>query len=250
VTPLLLALLFAAPDSGTAPRWRAGLTYGFEAFTRDRTTWHAASAQVSRRFSKGTLIGELLAARRFDLTDRGVAVDAYRTLRPRAYGNLRVQVVPGANVLPRLDVAAGHRLKRLGGVEFSAGYRRMQYPHDHADLFSAGVAKYAGNWYLRARTTIVPKAGSTGISGALAARRYLATPDEYLDVQGGLGEELLTVGTGPNGPDVQVRKNRFAAVRIQKRLTSWLGASLGATYNSTDGFPDRRGLTVGVSHRW
>jgi YaiO family outer membrane protein len=248
--PLLFALLMAAPDSVAAPRWRAGLTYGFEAFTRDRTTWHAASAQLSRRLAHGTLIGELLTARRFDRTDRGAAVDAYRTLWPRSYGNLRVQVAPGSDVLPRLDVAAEAFQSVTGGIEFSAGYRRMQYPHDHADLFSAGVAKYTGNWYLRARTTIVPKAGSTGVSASLAARRYLATPDDFLDVQGGLGEELLTVGTGPNGPDVQVRANRFAAVRIQKLLTSRLGVSVGATFNGTDGFPDRRGLTVGVSHRW
>lgn len=249
MTPLLIALLIAVPDSAAAP-WRAGLTYGFEAFTRDRTTWHAASAQVSRRFAHGTLIGELRSVRRFDLTDRAVAVDAYRALWPRAYGNLRVQFAPGADVLPRLDVATEAFQAVTGGIEFSAGYRRMQYAHDHADLFSAGVAKYVGNWYLRARTTIVPKTGTTGVSGSLAVRRYLATPDEYLDVQGGLGEELLTVGTGPNGPDIQVRANRFVAVRLQKRLTSWLGASVGVTYNSTNGLPARRGMTIGVSHRW
>jgi YaiO family outer membrane protein len=250
VTPLLFALLVATPDTVVAPKWQAGVRYGFEAFTRDRATWQAASAQLGHRFAHGTLIAELLTATRFDLTDRGGALDAYHRLWPHSYGNLRVQVAPGADVLPRLDVSTEVFQGVPGGFEFSVGYRRMQYAHDHADLFSAGVAKYTGNWYLRARTTVVPKAGTTGVSGSLAVRRYLATADDYLDIQGGLGQELITVGAGPGGPDVQVRANRFAAVRIQKLLTSRIGLSVGATYNSTDGLPDRRGLAAGLFCRW
>jgi YaiO family outer membrane protein len=250
VTPLLFALLLAAPDTVTAPRWRAGLNYGFEAFTRDRATWQAASAQLGRRFAHGTLIGELITATRFDLTDRGAALDGYQTLWRRSYGNLRVQVVPDSKVLPRLDVSAEVYQALAGAFEVSAAYRRMQFTHDRANLFSAGLGKYTGNWYLRARTTIVPKSGTTGVSGSLAVRRYLASADDFLDVQVGLGQELITVGSGPNGPDIQVRANRFVALRIQKFVTPAIGVSVGATYNGTDGFPDRRGLSAGASYRW
>ena len=252
MTHLLLALLALVPpaDSGNGLRWQGTLGYGFEAFTRDQATWQSASAQVGRRFDHGTVIGELLAARRFDLTDEGFAVDAYRTLWRGAYGNLRTQVDPGAEVLPRLDVAAEVFQNAKGGFEFSAGYRRMQYAGDHADLWTAGAGKYAGNWYLRARTIVVPRGGTTAVSVSLAVRRYFATADDYLDVQGGLGEELITLGTGPSGPLVEVRRNRYLAATFRTFVTARLGVTVGATFNGTDGLPDRRGLTAGLTTRW
>lgn len=252
MTPVVLVLLLAVPavDSGGALRWHAALGYGFEAFARDRAAWHAASAQVGRRFDHGTVIGELLAARRFDRTDEGLAVDAYRTLWPRAYGNLRVQVDPDAEVLPRLDVAAELFQGVARGFELSGGYRRMQYPNDQADLFTAGAGKYTGNWYLRARAIVVPREGATAVSGSVAVRRYFATTDDYLDVQGGIGEELITVGTGPSGPLVDVRQTRYVAATWRRFVTARLGLTIGATYNAIDGFPDRRGLSFGLMQRW
>lgn len=262
MSPLLLALLLTAPpaDTGGALRWHATLGYGFEAFTQGRTPWQSASAEVGRRFDHGAVIGQVLAARRFGLTDGGVAVDAYRTLWPRAYGNLRVQVDPGADVLPRLDVAAELFHGVRGGFEFSAGYRRMQYAGDHADLISAGAGAYAGNWYLRSRAVVVPRSipvppggasgGALHASVSLAVRRYFATADDYLDVQGGLGEEVIATGAFPSGPLVEVRRTRYLAATFRTFPTPRLGLSVGATFNGTDGFPDRRGLTAGVTTRW
>ena len=250
MTPLLLALLLATPDTVRAPRWNASLTYGFEAFTRTQPTWHAANVQVGRRFTHGTVIGEVLVARRFDRTDQGLAVDAYRTLWHGAYGNLRTQVVPGADVLPRLDVSAEFYQSVGGGFEMSGGYRRMQYRGSRADLWTLRAAKYLPHWYLRARTIVVPHGGTTALSAAVAARRYLATDDEYLDVQAGAGEEIVTVGTGATGPVVEPRRNRVLTATLRKTLTGALGLSAGATYNATGGLPSRRGLSAGLTYRW
>ena len=251
MTPIVLALLLASPDSTPAPRWQAGLTYGFEAFVgHQRATWQAGGVRIGRRFAQGTLIGEVLTARRYAHTDRGFAADLYRTLRPRAYGNLRLQLMPGADVLPRLDATAELFQATSGGYEFSAGLRRMEYASSHATILSAGVAKYLPRWYLRARALVVPHEGATGAAASLQARRYLKTDDDFVDLSAGLGREVVTLGTAPSGPVVELRKNRFVAARVQHALTRGLGLSLVGTWSGTDGLPDRRGLTAGVTWRW
>ena len=243
--PLLLAATLLIPDTGRV--WRAGFSYGFEDFTGARDTWHAATVHVGRRFARGTVIGEFVYARRFHQDRGGLAIDAYHDLWRRAYGNVRVQRVPGGGVVPKTDVA-GEAFQGLpGGWEISGGYRRMAFDSNASDIWSAGVARYAGDWYLRARALLIPRPGTTG-AVLVSVRRYLATPEEYLDVLVGIGSEVIVADSDLGVGDV--RATRSAALTWRRSLTPGLGIQVGAAWNDTEGLPVRRGLAFGVTHRW
>ena len=245
ILPLLLAALLPATAGDTGQVWRASAGYGFEAFTAQRATWQAYQTRVERRFRDGSLALELGDASRFSLWDQTVTLDGYRTLWRRAYGHLALAVGPGARVLPRSDVSGEIHQGFAGGWEVSAGYRHMSFVGQGVGIWHASLAKYAGDWYLHARATAVPQAGKLGGGLALEARRYLATADDYLDVMGGAGNEVVTLASGP-----VVAASRFLAGRYQGFFTRHLGATIGGTWNAQQGIPDRRGLTVGVLYRW
>jgi YaiO family outer membrane protein len=237
----------AAPaDSAAHAEWRAGLEYGFEAFTAGRATWQTWTARVERKAAHGSLALEALDATRFSLWDQSAALDAYRTLWRGAYGNLRVAVAPGARVLPRSDVTAELYQGIAGGWEASVGYRRMNYAGQGVDLWGASLGKYVGDWYVVAHATAVPQSGKLGGGAWLLVRRYLGTADDYLDVSGGVGAEVATLAVD----SVAVSHTQFLTARAQRFLTPRLGVTLGATWNTQQGIPARRGLALGVLYRW
>ncbi len=256
MTPLLALILAAAvgaADTGAVPAadsghgsWRAGLQYGFEDFTAARATWQTWTARVERRWAVGSLAFEAEDATRFSLWDQAAALDGYRTLWRHAYGNLRVSVAPGAQVLPRSDVTAEIYQGIAGGWEASAGYRRMGYAGNGVNLWGASLGKYAGDWYVVVHATAVPQSGKLGGGAWLLVRRYLATADDYVDVSGGAGSEVATLAAD----SVAVSHTRFLAANLQRFVTPRFGLTLGATWNAQQGIPNRRGLVLGVVYRW
>ena len=244
---LVVGTALAAAPADTGARWQAALQYGFEAFTRTLAAWQAASARLERRTPAGSLALEALTATRFGLRDAGGAAEAYWPAWRRAYVNARLQVLPGAAVLPRVDILAEAYQGLPGGWEISAGYRRMAFLGAGVDLWSASAARYAGSWYLRSRLTLVPQAGRLGASGSLLARRYLRSDLDLVELQAGVGREVVVIGAGPV---VDVRGTRFVAARAQVEIARGFALAVAATVNDQKGLPTRRGLTVSVTHRW
>jgi len=256
---LILALAAAAaaappPDTGAVPaatdtaaaQWRASLVYGFEDFTSSWTTWQSWTARLERKSPSGSVALEAATASRFGLWDQGGALDTYHLLWRRAYGNVRLGLAPGARVTPRLDFTTEVYQGLPGDWEASAGYRRMNYAGSGVNLWGASLARYAGNWYLVARLTAVPQSGRLGGGVSLLVRRYLETADDFLDVSGGTGAEVVTLAAD----SVAVERSRFLAVRLQRFVTTTVGFALAATYNTQQGIPTRRGLSLGAMYRW
>jgi YaiO family outer membrane protein len=233
-------------DSTTRAAWRGTLTYGFEAFTAGRATWQAWMARVERKTPQGSLALEALHSSRFSLWDDAGALDAYHTLWRRAYGNVRIALAPGAQVLPRLDATAEVFQGVGGGWEASAGYRRMSFSGSGVNLWSASLAKYVGNWYVVARGTAVPQSGKLGGGVGLLVRRYFQSANDFLDVSGGTGSEVVTLGAD----SVNVSRSQSLSVRLQHFVSARVGLTIAATFDTQQGIPNRRGLVFGGLYRW
>lgn len=238
-----LTVLLTAQDS--LP-WRAAASYGFEAFNGSRSPWHAATLALSRHAPRLTAIAQADAYRRFDITDLAAVADVYTTFRPGTYAEWRVQWAPDAEVVAQTE--AGLELFHAPGRgwEFSAGYRHAEYAASAVDVANASAAHYKGDWYLRLRGTAAFQSGSEGLSFALLARRIGGNPDDLAELQGGLGEDILTLAPG----SVDLTPTAFVAARWQRRLSSRFGGSVTASWNRQQGIPDRAGLTVGAFTRW
>jgi YaiO family outer membrane protein len=239
------ALVLALAAQDTVP-WRAQLTVGSEAFTGSRSPWHAAGAVVSRRAGRHTVQAEVIGVRRFDLTDVSAGLEGYLPVAPRTYVDARLAAGPGADVIARVDIGVELFRGVGGGWEASAGWRQLSYAAADVGIAAASAAKYAGDWYLRARVTLAFQGGREGPGLSLLARRALGGADDLAEVQGGLGQEVVTLAPQV----VDVARTAFLAARWQRRLGLRWGCSAAASWARQERIPDRAGLTLGLFSRW
>jgi YaiO family outer membrane protein len=180
-----------APEA-TAPemyKWEATLSYDFSSFSEDRSDWTYYTATIRHYWERASLAFEYQRCRRFDSNDYALALDAYVDLWRRAYANLRYQYSPNADLYPdhlyRIEIFQG-----VGkGWELSGSYDHMDFTNSTVDMYSAGIGKYIGNWYLRWRTLFIPASAKLGISNIALARYYYAgNGDDYFEINGGFSE--------------------------------------------------------------
>lgn len=251
LTVLFVALTAAAhaqPADPAASGWGGAAGYSVETFRSDRASWQRSRVAIQRRFESGAAALEAGHWRRNGATAPFLATDLYRSVGRAGYGNLRLQVAPGAEVIAQVDVLGEGYVSLGGGWEASAGVRHLAFEANAVTLGTGSLARYAGNWLVRARAVVSPGA-ATGVSTALSAR-YL------IDGVGGLTAPFVeaTVGQGQEpivapGGTAAIRQSWVAAVRGQRPVLGPVGLSLSASYTA-DGTLTRWGAEVGLVTRF
>lgn len=216
----------------------------------ERSDWIEYRASVRRSWGPGSLALEAIRTRRFDLWDDAFAIDGYVPLWSRAYANLRFQWAPDPDVLPESDMLVEPFQGFGDGWEASVFYRHMDFPEEKVDLYGGSLAKYLGRWYFRDRLTLTPAMGSTQASNAVAVRRYYGDAGSHVEIEGGAGETLVTLG--PAGPDqvVEHRTSRFATIKVWQNLVPRVGVILTLSYQDDEEAPIGRGAALEVVTRW
>ena len=249
---LLLLLGAAAPLHAQSPSddapggWEAAAFYTWQHLSDQRVPWQMMKALVQRRHAQGALILEAAHVRRFGRGDASVSVDVWQDLWPQAYVHAAVDYAPSPALLPGQAASAELYQAVPGGWEVAGSYAQRRYPTQPVHLVGAGLAKYVGAWYLRAKTTVTRLYGRFSIVQGLRARRYLNPPREYVGLQIGGGRVVEVVD---EGPVIETVRTVFVTAQAQKYVTPHLGLMIAGSY-SDDAFFVRRGLTLGVLTRW
>lgn len=247
---VLLVVAGSARPSAQSPAsgWGGAAGYSVEAFRTDREAWQQSRVAVQRRFAAGAASLEAGHWRRNGATDLFLATDLYRAAGAAGYGNLRVQVAPGSEAIARTDVLGEGYVSLGGGWEGSVGVRHLTFASNAVALGTGSVARYAGNWLVRARVVVSP-GEATGVSTALSAR-YL------VDGVGGLTAPFVeaTVGQGQEpvvapGAAATIRRSWVVAVRGQRPVLGPVGLSLSGSYTA-DGTLTRWGADIGLVTRF
>jgi YaiO family outer membrane protein len=245
---LLLALAAASP-ADTGARWRAEAGYAVEVHSRDRAAWQTVRTAFGHRWARATLTADLQTASRFGRWEQAGGLETYFAAGRRWSGYARLQVAPGAEVLPRTDASGQLTAAVARGWEATAGYRRMGFSDETVDIVSVGAARYAGVWYLQALGSAVPGHGTTGFGVALLARRYADPdrPDRFIEFRGSAGREVVLLGPA-TAPDL--RATGAAGVRYGTPLARDWGLSVAATWTAEDRVPSRTGVAVSFYRTW
>ncbi|RJP19956.1 MAG: YaiO family outer membrane beta-barrel protein [Candidatus Omnitrophota bacterium] len=242
-----LDALLATLDSPqkTMP-WEASVFYRYHAISAGKADWHTYGASVRRQFSKGSIGLEGYQTHRFSKIDEAAAIDGYLDLWQKAYGNLRLQVAPDADFLPRTDTLL-ELFQGFGeGWELSGNYRHMDFPGNNIDIYGFSLGKFIGDWYLRGRTYFTPESDDTLISYAFSARHYF-NEDDFVEVGGGVGKEAVTIDAGPI---IEDRQTKSVSIRGQKFFRANLGLTLSYDFFEIDRAWSSHGVSIGVITRW
>ncbi len=228
----VLAML-ALASGANAQSWGGGVFTSAEAFDADRETWHETRVAAQRIFARGAASLEGGVASRNGFSDPFVATDLYASAGERGYGNVRAQWAPEAAGVPQLDLLGEAYVALGGGWEASLGARHLIYDADAATLGLGSVAKYSGNWLVRARG-VATLDEAVAVSTSLSARYLfegiggLTAP--FAEVTIGQGQEPIVSASG-----VEVRQSWIAGVRLQREVRAGFGisAALGRTWDDT-----------------
>lgn len=233
-------------ESTPAGGWEAAAFYTWQHLSAQRAPWQVSRILVQRKHTQGAVILQGTQVRRFGSEDAAVSLDVWHDLWTQAYLHATVDYAPAPTLLPAQAASAELYQPIPGGWEVAGSYAQRRYPASVVHLVGAGIAKYAGAWYVRAKTTVTRLYGRLGVVQSLRARRYLNPPREYVGLRIGSGRVAEIVD---EGPIIETVRTVFVTAQFQKYVSSHLGLMVAGSY-SNDAFFTRRGITLGVLTRW
>ena len=209
------------------------------------TDWQRLSIQFAQQTTDGAIGFEASISERFAENDPAFAADLYRSVWPRAYGNLRIGVAPGAQTLPRAD-AYGELFQFVGGgVELSASYRYMHLPAADVHVFGTGAGYFSGKAYMRLRVSAARQSNVTATLASLTTR--YGTRDDFIEGAAGAGREIVIVGAGPA---TDLYSTSYGMLRGQYFWNQRIGAAVMLGYTRLGRIPDRTTLGGQLLVRW
>lgn len=248
LTILLLTALpaQAAPPDTTARPWFASVRYSHDALSRGRPPWRSVTAVVQRQLRRGSVVGTVRRAERFDRGDAVMGVAAWSELWQGAYATVQTEHAFTTHFSPEWSSYAELYQGFGAGWEAAASFGMHRYPTETIYQPGAALARYVGRWYLRTKTTLLPRAGELGVAQSFMARRYWDAPHAYVGVSGGVGRGVEVIGSGP---EVAFTRSYGIALSAQYFVTEHVGLAAEAHYSDADFFT-YRGASAGLMVRW
>lgn len=225
-------------------RHKVGFGYGYTDIDTLSAPWHAGSFQLSRRTGMGTVALRVNYANRFQRGATQYEIDAY----PKIAHGLYMYVNYGyssSRLYPKHRYAGELYANLPGGVEISAGARRLVFGSSTVTIYTGTLAKYQGNWWISFRPYITPKSVGTSRSYQLTVRRYFGDADTYFGVTGGRGS---SPGDVHDISDLIRLDSWKIGFRMQKKLGDVFILKLSGRYGWEEllGNRERRRFNLGL----
>jgi len=160
-------------DARTRP-WSVKTGYSLDSFNDGADPWHEFEVSIARQMSRGSVIVRGTNAARFGYRDQLIEFEAYPRLRAGTYAFLSVGTGTHRDLFPDYRAAFDLYQSLGGGVEVSAGYRRLQFSSP-TDIYVGTATKYVGQWSLTERVSFVPGEMSNSWSFHTESRRYVGS---------------------------------------------------------------------------
>ena len=204
------------PESG---RQRSGITYvaadyNYVYFHGDLDPWQLVAMSLGNRGPRGSYIGRVNYARRFDQDGAQVELDAYPRFGEKLYGFVNIGY-SGTDVFPEWRSGAELFAALPSAWEASAGYRQLRFDGaPPVTLLTGAVGKYFGNSWISARPYVRVGEGGSGTTVVITGRRYFADADNYIGARVGAGSS-----PSENATPAEVNRNKSWSAAVQASRT-------------------------------
>jgi YaiO family outer membrane protein len=169
-------------------RNKISFTYNLDYFgNNERDPWLLVYAQYTRSFARGSLIGRLNHASRFNSDGWQYEADAYPSFGKKGYAYVNYGFSKDP-VFPRHRFGTDYYYSFPRAYEGSAGFRYMDFSGTKVYILTAFIGKYIGDYWLSFRTFATPGNKAVSVSGSLLLRKYLTDEDHYLGLRIGYGK--------------------------------------------------------------
>lgn len=229
-----------------ATDWEYSFFYEILSYKTSRSNSSTYNLSLKRDFSKNSTIINIFISDRFNKTDVGFSLDTYQELWNRSYGNIKLQIVPDARVFPAADVFIEIYQGFGQGWELSSSYRNMNFSDSSVDIYGISIGKNINDWYLRNRSSLIPKDAGLDFSSFIFSRKYLNTVDNYFEAGFGQGWENEF---SPIKNKVVLRQKTTLLLKYQKFLTPLIGFLIIGKIESAINSGYDKGIFIEVKRR-
>ena len=167
------------PQRDSTTRTTIGADLGYVSFDHDIEAWRTASIALSRRTSRGSLIGRVNLASRFGTTGAQLEVDAYPRWGKGRYFYLNAGVSE-SSIFPGQRFGAEVYTNLPNAWEASVGLRALWFDGSPVTLYTGTIGRYAGNYWVSLRPFVRSRPTGTSTSAGLTVRRYTSDADNYV----------------------------------------------------------------------
>lgn len=193
---LMILVLVASATFGQEPpparEAAAGVEYqdlGVDALTQFHAIGIWNSGAAARQQGRTAIVLRASHGERGESEDQQVDLELWPRFGPRSYAYFSGAMSTESSIYPEWRVG-GEYFQGFGkGFEASAGYRHLAFA-DPADIFTASLGRYAGNWYLLGRAYL----SDNEWAPQFLARRYFGDEGSYLGIRTGTAREEIRSG--------------------------------------------------------
>lgn len=246
LSSLALLVLSASATPPDTTDWFGSVRYGYDALSDERPAWQRVGLTVQRQFGGGSVVATAGRAERFDRWDEQLGLALWGDLWQDAYGTIQVSGTPDASFSPEIEGYAEAYQVFGAGWEAAGSYRMRRYAEETIHFAGLALARYVERWYLRTKTTLLPREGELGVTQSVMARRYWEAPHAYVSLRASAGRGVEVI---ESGPEVVLTRSWGLSASVQRFLSEHVGVQLEAHYNDADFFR-YTGVSGGVMARW
>ncbi len=228
------------------------LLYTIDFFDADfnRDPWQIMALSYGRETQIGMVIARVNLANRFGITAYQYEIDAYPSFTEDSYAYINYGYSENT-IFPKHRFGLEWYQSFPKSFEGSIGMRFLGFTNSNADIYTATLGKYFGNYWLSLRSYITPGDEETSVSALLVLRRYFSDPENYLGLRLGYGispddnRNLIDTGEKLNlkTKHVKIEYNHI----IKHRWIIKTGAVLGSEEKTSGGFAGYYTFDAGIS---
>lgn len=185
------------------------VTFDYESFSSTFAPWRSTSASYSRSTPIGTVIGRVNHGYRFEKNGAQFEVDAYPKFSKGYYAYVNAGY-SGSSNFPKARYGLSLFASLPYSYEIDAGFRYLQFPSSHTNLYTYALGKYYGSYWFSGRAFIIPQKTGTSFSYIFQTRYYLGDASNYL---------TLALGTGVAYDERTINKPVDYVLLVSKRAS-------------------------------
>ena len=216
-------------------RYTTSASVGIDVFNnKNYDPAYYASLQLGRSNDWGSSIARLNYSYRFNTSGVQGEIDLYPRIAKGLYGYLNYGF-SNSSLFPdhRLGAEIFSRLPK--SMEASLGLRYLLFSPNDIFIYTGSFGIYHKNLWISLRPFITPdKAAGTSVSVGTTIRRYFGNPEDYLELNGGIGYSpeirLLQSTEGLATNDIYTLQSQRVGVGFQKYLRYNLNCSVNASF--------------------
>lgn len=217
--------------------------YGYYDLSSNRASEKEISVELSQQYKNLTFLLNITNYQRYGMHDYQLTLDIYSKLWKQTWGYLSLAFSPDAKFLPQ-NSFGGEIFQGYKSIEFSLGYRRMNFKNNSVDIFFPGINLYLTDFLrFEQKFYFVPETNAYSLVSKIYFEPTFKIKGNYTFGFGRASERISEFR------DIERYNTYFHKIELQYRFKPEISIGEEITYESREIYK-RKGAKIFIKYWW